>query len=145
LEVSRKKIHSLALEEGGWIEQWEEERRRKVFEQGQELRAVVKKAPEILYVQVDGTALNDRATRSWMEAKVGASFSQRVLVSKDRIWLRDKKSYASLEGVEAFGQKFFLECIQQGALCAKKVIFIGDGAPWVRGLKEDYFPDAMGS
>ena len=144
LEVSRKKIHQLALEEGARIERWEEERRQLVFEKGKDVEDGAEKAPPVLYVQVDGTGLNDRATRSWMEAKVGASFSQRVLVLRDRIWLRDKKSYASLEGAEAFGQKFFLECIKQGVLKAKKVFFIGDGAPWVRGLKEDYFPEATG-
>ena len=34
LEVSRNKIHGIALEEGDRIEKWEEERRRRVFEQG---------------------------------------------------------------------------------------------------------------
>lgn len=32
LEISRNKIHALALEEGKRISEWEEERRRKVFE-----------------------------------------------------------------------------------------------------------------
>jgi len=34
LEVSRKKIHGMALEEGGRIERWEEQRRKRVFEEG---------------------------------------------------------------------------------------------------------------
>jgi len=34
VEVSRNKIHGIALEEGDRIEKWEEERRRRVFEQG---------------------------------------------------------------------------------------------------------------
>lgn len=40
-----------------------------------------------------------------MECKVGASFSQRVVVSKDRGCLMDKKSYASIEGVEGSWSK----------------------------------------
>ena len=32
----------------------------------------------------------------------------------------------------------------QGVLKAKEVIFIGDGANWIRTLKHGYFPEAMG-
>jgi hypothetical protein len=144
LEVSRNKIHQMALEEGGRIEFWEEERRRQVFEQGQGLDGTGKKGPEVLYIQVDGTGVNDRASKEWMECKVGASFSERVLVSKDRVCLIDKKSYASIEGVDAFGEKFFLECVKQGVLGAKRVFFIADGANWIRSLKNNYFPEAIG-
>ncbi len=144
LEVSRNKIHQMALEEGGRIEFWEEERRRQVFEQGQGLDGTGKQGPEVLYIQVDGTGVNDRASKEWMECKVGASFSERVLVSKDRVCLIDKKSYASIEGVDAFGEKFFLECVKQGVLGAKEVFFIADGANWIRSLKNNYFPEAIG-
>jgi hypothetical protein len=143
LEVSRNRIHEVAVEEGRRIEQWEEERRSSVFEGGKEMGAG-EKAPEVLYIQVDGTAVNDRASGEWMECKVGASFSQRVKVSRDRVWLMDKRSYASIEGSEAFGEKFFLECVRQGVLKAKEVFLIGDGASWIRTLKESYFPEAVG-
>lgn len=145
LEVSRKKIHGMAIEEGERIGRWEEQRRKRVFEEGQGVEGgSAERAPEVLYVQVDGTAVNGRGAGEWMECKVGASFSERMKVSKDRVWLRDKKSYASIEGIEAFGEKFFLECVRQGVLKAKEVIFIGDGAHWIRTLKEGYFPEAVG-
>jgi hypothetical protein len=48
----------------------------------------------------------------------------------------DKGRYASIEGVEAFGEKFFLDCVKQGVLEANRVIFIGDGAGWIRRLNE---------
>ena len=60
------------------------------------------------------------------------------------MWLMDKKSYASIEGLEVFGEKFFLECVRQGVLKAKEVFLIGDGASWIRTLKENYFPEAIG-
>jgi ribosomal protein S27AE len=99
LEVSRKKIHGMALEEGDRIGRWEEQRRREVFEEGRGVERMEEKAPEVLYVQVDGTAVNGRGAGEWMECKVGASFSERMKVSKDRYWLRDKKSYASIEEI----------------------------------------------
>lgn len=144
LEVSRNKIHGMALEEGKRIEVWEEERRYRVFEQGKDIEETGKDTPEIFYVQVDGTGVNDRETREWMECKVGASFSQRVLISKDRIWLMDKKSYASIEDAEAFGEKFYLDCVRHGVDKVKKIFFIGDGAGWIHNLKDNYFPEAIG-
>jgi hypothetical protein len=143
LEVSRKKVHQMAVEEGRRVEQLEEEGRRCLFEEGRQM-VVEEKGSEVLYIQVDGTGVNDRASRQWMECKVGASFSERVWISKDRVWLRDKRSYASIEGAEGFGEKFFLECIKQGVLKAKKVFFIADGASWIRTLKSHYFPEAIG-
>lgn len=145
LEVSRKKIHGMVIEEGERIGRWEEQRRKRVFEEGQGVEGgSAERAPEVFYVQVDGTAVNGRGAGEWMECKVGVSFSERMKVSKDRVWLRDKRSYASIEGIEAFGEKFFLECVRQGVLKAKEVIFIGDGAHWIRTLKEGYFPEAVG-
>jgi hypothetical protein len=144
LEVSRKKIHQMALEEGKVIERWHEKRRASVFDEGKFAEDVGSKAPDVLYIQVDGTGINDRGSREWMECKVGASYSKRVPISKNRIWLMDKKSYAAIEDVDAFGQKFFLNCVSQGVLSAKKVIFIADGDRWIRRLKKDYFPDAIG-
>jgi hypothetical protein len=143
LEVSRHRIHEAALEKGRRIEGWEEERKRCLFEGGKEIGGP-EKAPEVFDIQVDGTAVNDRASGEWMECKVGASFSQRVKVSRDRVWLMDKRSYASIEGSEAFGEKFFWECVRQGVLKAKEAFLIGDGASWIRTLKENYFPEAIG-
>jgi len=143
LEVSRKKVLQMAVEEGRRIEQLEEDGRCPLFEEGRQIEAA-EKVPEVLYIQVDGTGVNDRASRQWMECKVGASFSERVRVYKDRVCLIGKRSYVSIEGAEAFGEKFFLECIKQGVLKAKKVFFIADGASLIRTLKDNYFPEAIG-
>jgi hypothetical protein len=144
LEVSRNKIHRMSLEEGKRIEKWEEERRFKVFEEGKEAEEAVKEDAKVFYIQVDGTGVNDRESKEWMECKVGASFKERVLISKNRVWLMDKKSYASIEDAEGFGEKFYLDCRRHGVEKAKKVFFIGDGARWIRNLKDNYFPEATG-
>jgi hypothetical protein len=43
-----------------------------------------------------------------------------------------------------FREKFFLDCVKQGVLRAKEVFFIADAANWIRTLKDNYFPDAIG-
>ena len=107
----------MAIEEGGRIAALEERRREKVFQEGQEIAR--DKKPEVLYVQVDGTAVNDREGPDWMECKVGASFSRRVEISKNRVRLADKRTYAGVESQESFREKFFLDCVAQGVTEAK--------------------------
>ncbi|MEA2004760.1 MAG: hypothetical protein U9O50_00600 [Acidobacteriota bacterium] len=76
--------------------------------------------------------MNDRSSKEWMECKVGASFSQKAKVSKNRFWLIDKKTYASIEDTGAFGEKFHLDCIRQRVMDEEKVYFISDGARWIK-------------
>jgi hypothetical protein len=143
LEVSHGHIHKEAVEEGERISEWEQKRREEVFDKGMDA-GESKQSPETLYIQVDGTGVNDRSSKQWMECKVGAAFSQRAYVSKNRFLLLDKRSYAGIENVEDFGEKFFMECVRQGVLNAGRVYFISDGASWIRGIKEDYFPQSIG-
>lgn len=143
LEISHGHIHSEAVKEGKRIEEWEQKRREEVFDKGMDAEDS-KKSSDTLYIQVDGTGVNDRSSGQWMECKIGAAFSQRVMVSKNRFLLLDKRSYASIEGAEDFGEKFFMECTRQGVLNAKRVYFISDGASWIRGIKESYFPQSIG-
>lgn len=144
LEVSRNKIHQMAWEEGGRIAAWQDSRREAVFGKGKSISEEAREGPEVLYVQVDGTAVNDRESGDWMECRVGTSFSRRVNISKGRVWLRDKKTYASVEKADSFGEKFYIECLKQGVENAGRVFFIRDGAIWIKKLKEDYFPQAVG-
>jgi len=144
LEVSSKKIHQMAWEEGGRIAAWQEVKREAVFGKGENLAEQIGEGPEVLYVQVDGTAVHDRESGEWMECRVGTSFSRRVNVSRGRVWLMDKKTYASVEKAESFGEKFYIECLKQGVENAGRVYFISDGALWIKKLKNDYFPQAIG-
>ena len=144
LEISSKKLHQMAWEEGDRIRAWQEKRREAVFGRGKNVSQKVREGPEVLYVQVDGTAVNDRKSREWMECRVGTSYSSRVNISKGRVWLKDKKTYASVEKADAFGEKFYIECLKQGVEEAGTVYFISDGAQWIKKLKDDYFPQAIG-
>ncbi len=144
LEVSRNKIHKMSLEEGKRIEAWQEDRRTEVSGQSEDVQVSDRGGKEVFYIQVDGTGVNDRESKEWMECKVGACFSQGVEISKNRVWLMDKKSYACIEDAESFGEKFYLDCVRHGVDKAKKVFVISDGARWIRNLKDNYFPEAIG-
>jgi hypothetical protein len=107
----------VAEEEGELMKAKEEERRR-VWEYGEGKKKV--------FVQVDG--INDRATRGWFEAKVGVIFSEAKEVSKDRLEILNKRTYATLEDVSSFGEHFVIEAYKYGVYHLQEVIFGNDGA-----------------
>lgn len=94
-------------------------------------------------MQVDATGVHNRATHKSMEAKIGIIFSERAHISKNRIELIDKTPYASLQEANIFGEKFSLLCWKEGVYQAKEVVFISDGAEWIKRFQEDYLPGAV--
>ena len=107
----------------------------------------------ILYIEADGAALNtrqkDESGSTWRENKLGEVFSSDDI----RRWMDKhgkpqhaltRKEYVSYIGpVEEF-KKHLLACaIRNGYGSYKETVLIGDGATWIRNMKEEFFPDAQ--
>jgi len=83
ISISDETIKNLVVQEGSEVIKQKEEERRKVWEGGEEV--VAGEGKERVFVQVDGTGINDRARKGWFEAKVGIIFSKTKEVSKDYV------------------------------------------------------------
>ncbi len=142
LAVSRGTIHTLAREEGERLLEHDTAQRRAVFAHGQ-APPPARQQPRVLFVQVDGTGVRNRATRTSMETKVGVLFSERARVARNRIELVDKRSVASFEPAEAFGELLWLAAVRHGVEQAEQVVFISDGAGWIKGVHATHFPQAL--
>ncbi len=98
---------------------------------------------------MDGTMIYIRE-EGWKELKVGCFFDVELVPTldpetKDMIELGHARntSYVShLGGPEAFGQKMWTEAQRRHWHRAKDTQVIGDGAPWIWNLVNDYFYDA---
>jgi hypothetical protein len=97
---------------------------------------------ELVIVQADGTFVSNRAG-SQMEAKAGIVYSRKATVSKGRVLITDKRTYAGVEEGAAFGEKLVLLAAQQGAFKAKRLWFVSDGALDLRRLRRQHFPTAV--
>jgi hypothetical protein len=142
LEVSRGTIHGMAREEGERLLAQDAAQRQAVFAAGQPPPAAVQR-PRVLFIQVDGTGVRNRATQTSMESKVGVVFSQRARVARNRIELLDKRTVASFEPAEAFGELLWLEAARHGVDQAAQVVFVSDGAAWIKGVHATHFPRAL--
>lgn len=142
VDISPQKIAGIVKEEGAKLLAGDEEERAEAFDRTATFPAEVAKK-SLAIVQVDSTGINNRATRSWTDTKVGIIYSKSAKVSKKRNLILDKNIYATLDGVEIFKQNFYLACHKMGVFSASKVIFVADGIPWIKKLQREMFPEAI--
>ena len=142
IEASAQKISELAASEGAKLLAADEAERIAAFEKSATFPAEIAKKP-VAIVQVDSTGINNRASRSWMDTKVGIIYSQSAKVSKTRNLIFDKNVYATLEGVEKFKQNFYISCHKMGVFSASTVIFVSDGMPWIKKVQKEMFSQAV--
>jgi hypothetical protein len=81
----------------------------------------------------------DRATKSWMDTKVGIIYSRVRCMSKNRNLITDKCKYVSLDNVGRFRERFYVSCHEMGVFGAELVIFLSNGATWIRTCSKRYF------
>jgi len=111
-----------------------------------------------LYITIDGTGVpavpsetegrkgkDETGIAKTREAKLGAIFTQ-TKVNEGGFAVRDEDSttyVGAIETAEEFGLRIYTEAVRRGLNRAQKVILLGDGAVWIRGLGEDHFPEAV--
>jgi hypothetical protein len=141
LAVSHGRIHAWVREEGQHLETQEAAQQAATFGP-RPTAGPAALGPPRLYVQVDGTMVRARDGGS-MECKVGIVYSERAVISRNRIALLDKRTYASFDDAVTFGERFWGTCAAAGAATARQVVFVSDGAEWIHTLQRSYFPGAL--
>ena len=87
--------------------------------------------PERLYVALDGTTVHE--TDGWHETKIG------VIYWEDERKRRKSCYVGRFETSETFGWHVWLEACRCGLRQAKEVVYLGDGAPWIRTEHHRHF------
>ena len=112
-----------------------------------------KKRKGILYIEADGASLNTRSKSSdgstWRENKLGIVFSSDNIYN----WVDhkgkpqrqiNKREYTSYVGSVSEFKKHLLACaLRNGYGEYEKTVLIGDGAVWIRNMRDELFPDAQ--
>ena len=102
-----------------------------------------------LYIQADGAAVNTRIEdengSTWKENKLGILFSESDLYKrKDKPNQIMHKEYVAFVGnVETFRILIFAKAVELEYWKYENIVFISDGATWLRNMISELFPEAI--
>jgi hypothetical protein len=100
------------------------------------------KPNEMLYTQVDGSMIFTRE-EGWKEVKVGRFFKSSDCIHADpkRGWISNSQYVAQLRSSDYF-TKTMDNLIESFGQLGTRLVFISDGATWIKNWIEDAFPAA---
>jgi len=131
-EVSDTTVERLVHQVGSVaIEQQEQERQR--FQTQRQI-PVAQEQPQRLYVSVDGTTVPEQD--GWHEVKTGCIYWD------DERFQRHQCYVGRFCTSEEFGWLVWLAACRHGLREALEVVYLGDGAPWVRTEHDRHFHPA---
>ena len=98
---------------------------------------------EVLYVGVDGSMVSTRDD-GWKEVKLGRLFKSGDCIDPngDASWIRHSQYMAHLGDSKTFTGQMD-ELIASYGVQGNRLVFLSDGAIWIRNWVEDAFPDAI--
>lgn len=151
LDISRKNLRSISEKEGRRLVE-ERSKQVQLFEQGKlEMISKEKEKPQLIVVSSDGGRVQTRDKEEpWKEDKIGVVYDAipqpqptRVL-EKEYVGAKARiKTYvATMQNWESLGWMLCMEAFSRGYQIAPEKIFLADGAPHIREVKNLHFPDA---
>ena len=110
-------------------------------------------ADDPIYLEIDGSHLNTREDGcEWKENKLAVAFRQSDIKhcgkeEDSRIQISRKDFVSTIgpvgENLKKFTNLFYGLAVRMGALHAKEVIVLADGASWIRNMVERLLPHAV--
>jgi len=91
--------------------------------------------PQRLYICPDGTTVHEKD--GWHEAKMGCIYWQ------DQRFQRHKRYVGRFDNSDTFGRYLWFWACRCGFREAAEVIYIGDGAGWIRTIHDRHFSKAV--
>jgi hypothetical protein len=90
--------------------------------------------PKRLYIAPDGTTVHEND--GWHEAKVGCIYWE------NEDFERSRQYVGRFDNSEVFGNHLWLEACRCGLRDAAEVVYLGDGAAWIRTIHNSHFGKA---
>jgi hypothetical protein len=108
-------------------EQWDEFKNDKQVPEGQNVL-------QRLYIAPDGTTVHEED--GWHEAKIGCIYWE------NEAFERHRKYVGRFDNSEVFGNHLWLEACRWGLREAAEIVYLGDGAAWIRTIHGTHFRKA---
>lgn len=132
-KVSDNTIERVVCQVGSVTQEQQDQQLKRFFEDRQMPESQAE--PEKLYVAVDGTTVHE--TDGWHETKVA------VVYFEDKQHERKRRYIGRFDSSEIFGWHVWLEACRRGFRETAVVVYLGDGAPWIRTEYRRHFGKAV--
>ena len=133
-EVSEKTIERVVHQVGSVVLQHQSQELDVLLNDKDKQIPSSQKAPERLYIAADGTTVHEMD--SWHESKVGCVYWE------DEDFQRQEQYVGGFDDSARFGWHLWLKACRCGSREAKEVVYLGDGAAWIRSIHRDHFNKA---
>jgi hypothetical protein len=143
LAVSHGQLHRWVAEEGRRLEADLAARQEALFGDHPERGPTAAPSEEDVWVQADGTMVHDRASGTELEVKLGLVFRGVERTGRTRRALTDRLYHADTGAWTSFAERFTALCAERGVYEARRILFVSDGAPAIRWIRERAFPTAI--
>ncbi len=87
--------------------------------------------------------VNDRASGTHLEAKVGLVFTGAERIGRDRWRLLDRHLVGATGSWTTFAERLVAACAELGVYEADRILFVSDGAAAIHFIRRRAFPDAI--
>jgi hypothetical protein len=142
LPVSHGQIHAWVREEGARIEAEVAARTEALLGDHPERHSTGRLAGDV-WVQADGTMVNDRGSGTHMEVKLGLVFTGVEQTGRDRRALAERHLVGATGSWTTFAERFTAACAALGVYEAERILFVSDGAAAIGWIRQRSFPDAI--
>lgn len=149
IEVSEETAREVTERLGKEIYEADTQRAQQVIENIDKLNFLEKPKKVILYIMTDGAAVNTRVEdedgSTWRENKTVMVFTNKDMIKrKDESHIIVKKEYCAYIGSAEDFKKYVIDvAVRNGYGTVEKVVILADGAPWIRNMCEEIFPEAV--
>lgn len=132
-DVSAKTIERVVHQVGTVVLQQQKQELDRVLSDKNKHIPACDKPPWRLYITADGTTVHEEA---WHESKVGTIYWE------DEAFRPGQYYVGGFDECKKFGWNLWLAACRCGLREAGEVVYIGDGAAWIRSIREAHFSRA---
>ncbi len=141
--IGRGELHRWVAQEGAALEAARAAETEALLGAHPDRRSRAGRHRGTVWVSADGTMVHDRASGTELEVKVGLIFDGARRIGRTRRALTNRTLDAGTETWTAFAERFVALCTHLGVYEADRILFVSDGAPAIRWIRERAFPEAI--
>ncbi len=149
IEISNNNVRKITEYIGKIVYEYNLDKAKNIWENRAKLNVKYTNKKGILYIEADGVAVNtrieDKDGSTWKENKLCIFFTNKdIYTRKNKANIIQHKEFVTYVGnVDTFRVLLFAKAVELEYWKYEKIVFISDGATWLRNMIKELFPETV--